>query len=98
MATTSSIPDNPVFQEDYYASVVTERLAPAALLTRTADALLPARPGVMMVVLVVVIAGAVRLGWLLRELSGMPYTIYHLAWLVPLACLLVAWGNRRAAE
>lgn len=97
MVTNPIVTDNPVFQEDYYATTETERLAPTALLTRTADALLPARPGVLVVVLVVVLAGAVRLGWLLRELSGMPYTIYHLAWLVPLACFLVAWGNRRAA-
>lgn len=35
------------------------------------------------------------LGWYFRGLFAMEYGYQQLAWLIPLATFLVAWGNRR---
>jgi hypothetical protein len=77
-------------QEEYYTDApITGRLS------STFDQVFPTRPGLLIIILVISLAGAVRVGWLLREFSGMPYDYYQLAWLIPLVTFLVAWGNRR---
>lgn len=77
--------DSPVYSESYYA---------AAAPTTRLQSYLPTDARPLTVALVLIVAGAVKFGWELRELFALSYDYHQLAWLIPLACALVAWGNR----
>lgn len=98
--TTIRIPSEPYFDEYAPAAPterLTERLHIGAILVSASNSYLPADPRPLTAVLLVIVAGAAKLGWEARELFAMPYDYHQLAWLIPLACFFVAWGNRRAA-
>lgn len=80
------------------ASIPRESTIPTERIS-TPPEYLPARPGPLIVALLVIIAGAVRLGWLARELWPLaPYRGWGALVLIAVvgAALLVNWSNRRA--
>lgn len=90
--------DNPVYQEAHYRDArtsETERLHIGAILASASNAYLPTDARPLTAALLLIVAGAIKLGWELRALFAMTIDYHQLAWLVPLACFLVAWGNRR---
>lgn len=87
--------DKPIFQEDYYQAAPTERLHIGAILASASNSYLPTDARPLTAALLLIVAGAVKIGWEARELFAMPYDYHQLAWLIPLACALVAWGNRK---
>lgn len=90
--TTTRIP-----QEDYYEArtTETERLHFGAIVASASNAYLPTDARPLTAVLLVIVAGAAKLGWEARELFALTYDYHQLAWLIPLACALVVWGNRK---
>lgn len=88
-------------QEPYYdartteTERLTEKLHIGAILASASNNYLPADARPLTAALLLIMAGAIKFGWELRALFAIPYDYHQLAWLVPLACFFVVWGNRR---
>jgi hypothetical protein len=94
MATNPIISDAPVYQEEYYRrGILTTGLASII------DSVIPARPGVLIIALLLIVAGAFKLGWEARGLWGPVYDQRGWAALVVFSivgsCYMVNYCNRR---
>lgn len=94
--------DNLVFQEAHYRNGRTSEAeqvvidAPITTIISSHMAAFERSTAAASAAGALLVFGGALLGWYARGLFAIPYDYHQLAWLIPLACFFVSWGNRRA--